>query len=466
MSVVVVPPGESGLYPPWLPRPSDARVAAARADRLAAAARAEALAASPFRRIEGAINVGFVGTGYWPLGGTERWHQVLLPRLAAMKGVHVVGYALGWESTGPAIPGVPIANGGAAVRSLLALSDVAVCWGLADLAKFLGPRRPKLVGVSHGSAANAWNVEVTTALAPLVDVRAAVSRHAACAWGGGPDGVLVIPNGADPATLRPSRPRRELRAALGLEDGEVACLAVGWVSEGKRVELAAAAVRRLGPPFRLLVAGDGPRKGGVAEAGGDRVSLLGRRDDVADLMAAADLLVHPSASEGMALVHIEAAFARLPIVSTPVGHLADEPELARIVPLDAGPAGWARAIASDWAEGTARRQRVVLARATAEADCTADVFAGRWAALLRSLAPARPVEPPAPPAAPRAGQGRQAVASLAAARSCPHRVELTDEERAGCGCRGSVTARCAAGKSRREDQRVSLGECMACVGAG
>jgi glycosyltransferase involved in cell wall biosynthesis len=420
----------------------------------------------PFRRDPGRINVGFIGSGYWPLGGTERWHQTLLPRLADE--FHVVGYAVSYESTGPPIGDIPVSQGEAACRAVMALSDVVVAWGLPDLGRFLPPgRRPRIVGVSHGSPDNAWNVECTTGMARTVDLRAAVSGHAAAAWPGGADGVTVIPNGVDPASMAPTRPRDEIRRSLGLEPWDVACLTVGWVSEGKRVELAAAAVAGLGPPFRLLVAGDGPRREAVAAAGGDRVMMLGRRDDVADLMHAADLLLHPSSSEGMALVHVEAQFAGLPIVSTPVGHLADFPDLARIVPVAAGPVGWARAIAADWADADARVRRAWLARWAADTECTADVFAARWAALVRSLAAAAPDARSAATVAPRGSQtpqrGRQAVESLAAARACPHRRELTEEEARECGCRAHITAVCLAGKSRKDNQRVLLDECVACL---
>lgn len=57
---------------------------------------------------------------------------------------------------------------------------------------------------------------------------------------------------------------------------------------------------------------------------------------------------------------------------------------------------------------------------------------------------------------------REAVESHRKAKACPHRIELTPDERAACGCRGSVTAKCAAGRSRRENGYVTLDECVAC----
>jgi len=51
----------------------------------------------------------------------------------------------------------------------------------------------------------------------------------------------------------------------------------------------------------------------------DRVHLLGLRSDVPDVLAAADIFVLPSLSEGLPLVLLEAMFSGLPIVASDVG---------------------------------------------------------------------------------------------------------------------------------------------------
>ncbi len=55
----------------------------------------------------------------------------------------------------------------------------------------------------------------------------------------------------------------------------------------------------------------------------DRVHFLGLRDDVPEIMASADVLVHPTRKEGFGLVLAEALAAGLPIVATDVGGIPE-----------------------------------------------------------------------------------------------------------------------------------------------
>jgi glycosyltransferase involved in cell wall biosynthesis len=75
---------------------------------------------------------------------------------------------------------------------------------------------------------------------------------------------------------------------------------------------------------RLRIAGDGSERPHllalIEENGlGDRIELLGHRDDIRDLLATSDLMVISSLREGMPLVLAEALHAHCPIVSTAVG---------------------------------------------------------------------------------------------------------------------------------------------------
>ncbi|MEQ8843177.1 MAG: sugar transferase [Acidimicrobiales bacterium] len=70
---------------------------------------------------------------------------------------------------------------------------------------------------------------------------------------------------------------------------------------------------------RLVLVGDGTMRAGVEELATDGVELLGWRDDVHRLMAAADALVVPSLGEGFSLVILEALASGIPVFTTPVG---------------------------------------------------------------------------------------------------------------------------------------------------
>jgi glycosyltransferase involved in cell wall biosynthesis len=76
-------------------------------------------------------------------------------------------------------------------------------------------------------------------------------------------------------------------------------------------------------PMKLVIAGDGElfaqAKRQVEASGlGDRISLLGWRDDTKDVLRAFDVFVLPSLWEGFSYAILEAMAAKLPIVSTDV----------------------------------------------------------------------------------------------------------------------------------------------------
>jgi len=79
---------------------------------------------------------------------------------------------------------------------------------------------------------------------------------------------------------------------------------------------------------KLLIAGDGPQRKDLEQhiiklGLSKKVELLGVIADANDLIAAADVLVHPSLSEGMPNVVMEAIAARVPVVATLVNGIKD-----------------------------------------------------------------------------------------------------------------------------------------------
>ncbi len=83
--------------------------------------------------------------------------------------------------------------------------------------------------------------------------------------------------------------------------------------------------------LHLVVVGDGPLRAALEQQVGarrlsDRVSFLGSRRDLGDLLAAMDIFVLPSLWEGLPLSLVLAMGAGLPVVSTKVAGI---PEVVR-----------------------------------------------------------------------------------------------------------------------------------------
>lgn len=112
--------------------------------------------------------------------------------------------------------------------------------------------------------------------------------------------------------------------------GELRCLSVGRLASEKNPLLLVetlAALRRLDPRWRLVIAGDGPLRGAVEAA----VAQQGLADVVAfmgevangprlwELYRSSHALLHISLTEGLPQVLIEAQAAGLPVVATDVG---------------------------------------------------------------------------------------------------------------------------------------------------
>lgn len=144
--------------------------------------------------------------------------------------------------------------------------------------------------------------------------------------------AAAIPRGVDPRQLAPRRERAAVRLDEATAADDPVLIYLGSLTAEKRVDRLVDMVARLGGEAgggpALWVVGDGPLRGELSEraaaAGvGGRVHFLGVRDDVGDLLAAADLLVLASDTEGTPGVLIEAAALGVPAVATRVGGTAE-----------------------------------------------------------------------------------------------------------------------------------------------
>lgn len=117
-----------------------------------------------------------------------------------------------------------------------------------------------------------------------------------------------------------------LRASIGLRErgGEPLVVCVGRVVPDKRFDLVIAAAARIAPRVRIALVGDGPDRARIeALARAHDVALIatGRaaRDEALAWIAAADVLVHPSAKEGAPSVVREARALGTPVVACAAG---------------------------------------------------------------------------------------------------------------------------------------------------
>ncbi|GAC1444065.1 MAG: glycosyltransferase family 4 protein [Mycobacteriales bacterium] len=115
------------------------------------------------------------------------------------------------------------------------------------------------------------------------------------------------------AVAAPVRVRRGCDPGLG----HPLVLAVGRLHQQKGYDVLVQALPLLGD-VTVAVAGDGPLRAELERAA-PQVRWLGPRDDVADLYAAADVVVLPSIWEARSLVAQEALRAGRPLVATTVG---------------------------------------------------------------------------------------------------------------------------------------------------
>ncbi|MCX4401694.1 glycosyltransferase family 4 protein [Streptomyces sp. NBC_01764] len=136
----------------------------------------------------------------------------------------------------------------------------------------------------------------------------------------------------------PDRLRHKARAELGATDRPL-LMAVGSLERHRGYDTlldASRAWRSLDPVPLLVIAGEGPLRPVLQRRIEDEelpVRLVGRRDDVSELLLASDLAVLPSGWESRSVLAQEALHARVPLVATAVGGI---PELvgdaAELVP--------------------------------------------------------------------------------------------------------------------------------------
>jgi glycosyltransferase involved in cell wall biosynthesis len=182
--------------------------------------------------------------------------------------------------------------------------------------------------------------------------------------------LVPAPPSREPQPLTP-----EQRAELGWAPGKAVVLTVARLAPQKGLELLLETAERLAsdgvrPEVVWAVAGDGPLLPGLRQRIEEDelpVRLLGRRDDVVDLLAAADVVVSTSEWEGQPLGIQEALAVGAPVVATNVGGTAEVTADAAVLVPYPDSAGLAAAVRDLLGDPGRRAELSVAARARADA---------------------------------------------------------------------------------------------------
>jgi glycosyltransferase involved in cell wall biosynthesis len=189
----------------------------------------------------------------------------------------------------------------------------------------------------------------------------AVAEHVIRRFGVPRGRVYVVPPA--PPAVSPHVDRAEARAALGIPEHEFVVAWVGRFDPAKRLELVircAEIMTRVAT--RFLLVGDGPERSRVEQmlrlsSARRVVHLLGWREDVAAVLAAADAFLFPSLTEGMPNAVLEAMAAGLPVVGSDIPALRELSRGGELLRLVAGeaPSSYAAALMELREDEPARR---------------------------------------------------------------------------------------------------------------
>ncbi|TXH77473.1 MAG: glycosyltransferase family 4 protein [Lysobacteraceae bacterium] len=158
-----------------------------------------------------------------------------------------------------------------------------------------------------------------------------LGRVAVAAYAADAARIRVISNGCDASIFHP-RNRGDARDALGIDTKTELVTYVGRLVPEKGLRELLDAMRMLAaerPDLQMAFVGEGPMRGELeARIAADpalRVRLVGAQGpmQVAEWMAASDLVTLPSYSEGHPNVLVEALACGRPVVATPVGGIPE-----------------------------------------------------------------------------------------------------------------------------------------------
>ena len=212
--------------------------------------------------------------------------------------------------------------------------------------------------------------------------------------------LITLSNGIEIEVFdRVGTPRQEIRKNFNIPSNAplVVTIAVLRAPKGiDRLIRAMTIVRSRVPDSRLLIVGDGEERERLVALTAERgmvetVTFAGFREDVPDLLRAADVFVLPTLWDALPTVVIEAMAARIPVVASRVGGIPDmvsDGIQGRLIPPD-DPSALGEAIAEILKDDLMRGAMAMAARHRTESDFSIVGQVGKLTALYRELVEAR-----------------------------------------------------------------------------
>ena len=334
--------------------------------------------------------IGFLGISYMNVGGTEVWHHTIIEHLPKEMVAGFVCYSESLCDGDLRRFSCPVGVGKETAKQLAKNCDVLVVWAIGpELVEILPTPRPKVILVNHGDAVSEWSTKKLEEMAPHADFAVYLCPSAAETV---PKGLpsRLIRNAPDPRRIVPREGREATRRWLGVEPHQKMLLSLSRLAPEKGVMKLIEMMDHLPDDYFLAIAGDAV--GWYSTFGrlleykqSKRIKLVGAVQHPGDLLAAADAYLSASKTEGYGLSTAEAMLAGLPVISTPVGFLEEEPHLARIASLDANAEEWATIVQHDFDDVLARGHRIWAAQQAMQGPHSVERFIAEWMEVIDSV---------------------------------------------------------------------------------